>query len=244
MVTGIGTVNAATSARARVRGACLRLHGARRHAGRDEPQEAGPHVRAGRAWRLPVVLFAEGGGGRPGDTDMRPASRAWTCRPSPSSRACPARCRWSASCGRCFAGNAALLGCCDVIIADEERSIGMGGPAMIEGGGLAWWRPEAVGQTGAGAVAQRRDRRPGRRRGRRRPRRRGGTCRTSRAGARWECADAAPAAPCDPENRLRVYDVARRDRPVADVGSVLELRAASGIGMVTALVARGPAARG
>ncbi len=47
--------------------------------------------------------------------------------------------------GRCFAGNAALLGCCDVVIATADANIGMGGPAMIEGGGLGVYRPEEVG---------------------------------------------------------------------------------------------------
>ena len=47
--------------------------------------------------------------------------------------------------GRCFAGNAALLGCCDVVIATADSNIGMGGPAMIEGGGLGVFRPEEVG---------------------------------------------------------------------------------------------------
>src|SRR5499433_1023111 len=47
--------------------------------------------------------------------------------------------------GRCFAGNAALLGCCDVVIATRGSNIGMGGPAMIEGGGLGVFRPEDVG---------------------------------------------------------------------------------------------------
>ena len=49
--------------------------------------------------------------------------------------------------GYCFAGNAALLGCCDVIIATEGSNIGMGGPAMIEGGGLGVYDPKAIGPT-------------------------------------------------------------------------------------------------
>ncbi len=66
--------------------------------------------------------------------------------PSSASRACPARCRWSGIVhGRCFAGNAALLGCCDVIIATANASIGMGGPAMIEGGGLGRVQADEVG---------------------------------------------------------------------------------------------------
>ena len=86
--------------------------------------------------RLPVVLFAEGGGGRPGDVDM-PIVAGLDCR------AFRLFARLSGlvplvgiASGYCFAGNAALLGCCDVVIATEDASIGMGGPAMIEGGGL------------------------------------------------------------------------------------------------------------
>ena len=47
--------------------------------------------------------------------------------------------------GYCFAGNAAILGCCDVVIATEDSNIGMGGPAMIEGGGLGVFDPTDVG---------------------------------------------------------------------------------------------------
>src|SRR5205085_4455471 len=47
--------------------------------------------------------------------------------------------------GRCFAGNAAILGCCDVVIATANSNIGMGGPAMIEGGGLGVFQPEEIG---------------------------------------------------------------------------------------------------
>ncbi|MGL1442075.1 hypothetical protein ACSTJB_23440, partial [Vibrio parahaemolyticus] len=91
--------------------------------------------------RLPLVLFAEGGGGRPGDTDV--AVVAGLDVPSFQGFA-----RLSAGAplvgivsGRCFAGNAALLGCCDVIIATADSTIGMSGPAMIEGGGLGVFRP-------------------------------------------------------------------------------------------------------
>ena len=95
--------------------------------------------------RLPVVLFAEGGGGRPGDVDM-PIVAGLDCR------AFHLFARLSAlvplvgiASGYCFAGNAALLGCCDVVIATEDSSIGMGGPAMIEGGGLGVYPPQDVG---------------------------------------------------------------------------------------------------
>src|SRR5581483_11386440 len=106
--------------------------------------------------RLPVVLFAEGGGGRPGDVDM-PIIAGLDCR------AFALFARLSGlvplvgiASGFCFAGNAALLGCCDVVIATEDSSIGMGGPAMIEGGGLGVFAPEEVGpidvQDAAGVV--------------------------------------------------------------------------------------------
>jgi acetyl-CoA carboxylase carboxyltransferase component len=106
--------------------------------------------------RLPVVLFAEGGGGRPGDVDM-PIIAGLDCR------AFQFFARLSGlvpligiASGYCFAGNAALLGCCDVVIATEDASIGMGGPAMIEGGGLGVVAPADVGpidvQDAAGVV--------------------------------------------------------------------------------------------
>jgi acetyl-CoA carboxylase carboxyltransferase component len=95
--------------------------------------------------RLPVVLFAEGGGGRPGDVDW-PHVAGLDCRAfhlfAQLSGLVPLV---GIASGFCFAGNAALLGCCDVVIASEESSIGMGGPAMIEGGGLGVFEPEAVG---------------------------------------------------------------------------------------------------
>ena len=93
--------------------------------------------------RLPVVLFAEGGGGRPGDTDGGGGSTQRTfSRFAQLSGLVP---MVGITSGRCFAGNASLLGCCDVIIATEGANIGMGGPAMIEGGGLGIYAPEDIG---------------------------------------------------------------------------------------------------
>ena len=95
--------------------------------------------------RLPVILFAEGGGGRPGDVDM-PIVAGLDCRAfqlfAHLSGLVPLI---GIASGYCFAGNAALLGCCDVVIATEDSSIGMGGPAMIEGGGLGVHEPGDVG---------------------------------------------------------------------------------------------------
>ena len=95
--------------------------------------------------RLPVVLFAEGGGGRPGDTDMAVVTgldtEAFALFGALSGKVPLV----GVVSGRCFAGNAALLGCCHVIIATPDANIGMGGPAMIEGGGLGVYRPEDIG---------------------------------------------------------------------------------------------------
>ncbi len=99
--------------------------------------------------RLPVVFFTEGGGGRPGDTDGTGLAGL----------DCMAFALFGAlsglvplvgiNSGRCFAGNAALLGCCDVVIATANSTIGMGGPAMIEGGGLGVFHPDEVGPMSA-----------------------------------------------------------------------------------------------
>src|SRR5438445_512837 len=113
--------------------------GWRNHAKRDRLFELAERQ------RLPVVLFAEGGGGRPGDVDF-PIVAGLDCRAfhlfAALSGLVPLV---GVVSGYCFAGNAALLGCCDVVIATEDSSIGMGGPAMIEGGGLGLCEPGEVG---------------------------------------------------------------------------------------------------
>src|SRR5205085_9365855 len=95
--------------------------------------------------RLPLVFFTEGGGGRPGDTDGTGAS-GLDCMAfnlfGGLSGLVPLV---GVNSGYCFAGNAAILGCCDVVIATANSNIGMGGPAMIEGGGLGVYEPHEVG---------------------------------------------------------------------------------------------------
>jgi acetyl-CoA carboxylase carboxyltransferase component len=106
--------------------------------------------------QLPTVLFAEGGGGRPGDTDY-PVVSALDARAfalwAKLSGLVP---RIAVVAGRCFAGNAVLAGCSDLIVATENVSLGMGGPAMIEGGGLGRVDPDEVGpaamQAGNGVI--------------------------------------------------------------------------------------------
>jgi acetyl-CoA carboxylase carboxyltransferase component len=98
-----------------------------------------------QAERLPVVLFAEGGGGRPGDIDVPTVAGLDTTSFLAYAALSGLVPRVGIASGRCFAGNAALLGCSDVIIATENSNIGMGGPAMIEGGGLGKVTPEEIG---------------------------------------------------------------------------------------------------
>ena len=95
--------------------------------------------------RLPTVFFAEGGGGRPGDTDYPAVSaldtrafKLWAMLSGLVPRIAIVK-------GRCFAGNAVIAGCSDLIVATEDASIGMGGPAMIAGGGLGDVHPDEVG---------------------------------------------------------------------------------------------------
>ena len=183
--------------------------------------------------RLPVVFFAEGGGGRPGDTDGIGVAGL----------DCLAFQYWGQlsglvplvgiTSGFCFAGNAAILGCCDVVIATQGSNIGMGGPAMIEGGGLGIFRPEEVGpldvQIAGGVVdVSVEDEREATRVAKQYLSYFQGPL------ARWECADQRLLRRAIPENRLRIYDVRQLIATLADAGSVLELRRGFGHGMVTA----------
>ncbi len=183
--------------------------------------------------RLPVVFFTEGGGGRPGDTDGIGGAGLDCWAFNYFGRLSGLVPLVGVSSGRCFAGNAALLGCCDVVIATEGSNIGMGGPAMIEGGGLGVFRPEDVGPTevqvangvidilvkdyaeGVSVAKQYLSYFQG-------------------TLEQYEVADQRLLRSSIPENRLRVYDVRQVINTLADVGSVLELRARFGLGMITA----------
>jgi len=184
--------------------------------------------------RLPVVLFAEGGGGRPGDVDA--PGVAGLDVPSFGSFAglsgeVPLV---GIAAGYCFAGNAALLGCCDVIIATRDANIGMAGPAMIEGGGLGKVAPTEIGpaeiharvgsvdvlvadESEAVSVAVQY---LGLVRGVAAPRRR---------------QDASRLRDVVPVNRAEIYDVRRAIELILDAESSIELRPQFGVGVVTVL---------
>ena len=182
--------------------------------------------------RLPVVLFAEGGGGRPGDTDHAMVAGLDVMAFAVWARLSGVVPRIGIASGRCFAGNAALLGCSDLIIATPDASIGMGGPAMIEGGGLGVVDADQVGpfevQVKNGvidiAAADEAD-----------------AVRLARHAlsffqgpvAEWDTPDQQALRDVVPENRRRAYDVHRAVEIIVDAGSSLELRPRFGRGMVT-----------
>jgi acetyl-CoA carboxylase carboxyltransferase component len=184
--------------------------------------------------RLPIVFFTEGGGGRPGDTDTGGVTGldclafVWFAQLSGTVPLV------GVNAGYCFAGNAAILGCCDVVIATKDSNIGMGGPAMIEGGGLGVYAPTEVGpmdvqqfsgvvdlvaddEAHATALAKR-------------------YLSYFQGSLRsWSCADQSELRDAIPVDRLRGYDVHSAITLLFDTDSVLELRRDFGIGMITAL---------
>jgi acetyl/propionyl-CoA carboxylase alpha subunit/acetyl-CoA carboxylase carboxyltransferase component len=236
MVTGIGSVNAALFGAEASRCVVMAYdytvlagtQGMRNHHKKDRMLALAHQL------KIPLVLFAEGGGGRPGDTDM-PIVAGLNNHTFSQYAALSGKVPVVGIVhGRCFAGNAALLGCSDVIIATRASNIGMSGPAMIEGGGLGSFTPEQIGpspvQSRNGVIdilvedeAE--------------------AVRVARqylsyfqgrtSGGR--CPDQRALRHAVPENRLRVYDVRAVMRGLFDEDSVLELRAGFGAGMVTAL---------
>ncbi|MEZ5244473.1 MAG: carboxyl transferase domain-containing protein [Acidimicrobiales bacterium] len=184
--------------------------------------------------RLPLVLFAEGGGGRPGDTDIPTVAGLTVPSFAAISRLSGLVPTVAVVSGRCFAGNAALAGVCDVIIATPDANLGMAGPAMIEGGGLGVFAPEEIGpvdvQTANGVIDVLVD-----------------DDAAAVAAVKhylsffqgrvetWDCADQAELRDVVPERRKRAYDVREVIRVMTDVGSPLELRPTFGEGMITTL---------
>lgn len=237
LIAGIGTVNAAAFGSQAAR--CMSIaydytvfagtQGVINHKKTDRM------LQLAEQWRLPLVLFAEGGGGRPGDTDFVGVA-GLDCHTfvgmAKLSGLVPLV---GVVSGRCFAGNAALLGCCDVIIATENATIGMAGPAMIEGGGLGRFTPEQVGpvsvqgpngvidvqvadEAAAVQVAKQY------------------LSYFQGPLADWQCRDQRELRQLIPENRLRVYDIRQVIATLADTDSVLELRRAFAPGLIIALI--------
>ena len=236
MITGIGSINRASFGAERSRAVVMAYdatvlagtQGMRNHQKTDRLlQIAGEQ-------RLPVVLFAEGGGGRPGDVDLVVVAGLHIATFASFAGLSGKVPLVGVVAGRCFAGNAELLGCCDVIIATRDSSIGMGGPAMVEGGGLGVFPPEEIGpsdvQSRSGVidvlVADEAE----------------GVAAARRYLAFFQ-GPIAPSAPADPSalrtllplKRLRAYDIRAVIAALVDPGSSLELRIGFGAGIVTGL---------
>lgn len=185
---------------------------------------------------LPVIMYTEGGGGRPGDTDVKTQIAGLDV----SSFA-----RWAALSGQvpliavnngyCFAGNAALFGCADIRIATQQSWIGMAGPAMIEGGGLGSYKPTDIGpidvQAENGVVSLVADN-------------------EAQATAlakqvlgyfqgdhrQWQCAQQADLRDLMPADRRYVYDIRKIIQHLADSDSWLELSKQYGRAIATGFV--------
>ena len=186
-------------------------------------------------FRIPLILFGEGGGGRPGDDSKGPGVAFDTDTFTQFSKLSGLVPLISVINGRTFAGNTALVACCDVIIATERTTVAMGGPAMIEGGGLGIYTPEEVGpmsfqvpngvvdllakdEEEAVEVAKRY------------------LSYFQGSVAEWEAHDQRRLRHVVPENRLRLYDMKEIVHTLADVDSVLEIREKFGIGVITAFI--------
>lgn len=236
MVTGIGSINAAQFGEENSRAVVMSYdatvlagtQGMRNHAKTDRM------LGIALQQKLPVVLFAEGGGGRPGDTDT-PVVAGLHVHTFAAYAALSGQVPVvGITHGRCFAGNAALLGCSDVIIATRSSNIGMGGPAMIEGGGLGVFKPEEVGPASvqhangvidilvddeAQAVAAAKHY----------------LSFFQGRTQQWTAPDQRLLRHVVPENRLRVYDTRAAMAGLVDEGSLLMLRTGFGLGIHTAL---------
>jgi len=184
--------------------------------------------------QLPVVLFAEGGGGRPGDTDAPGVAGLDVMSFAAFAKLSGLVPLIGIASGYCFAGNAALLGCCDVIIATENSNIGMAGPAMVLGGGLGTVAPTAIGpiatqskngvvdirvadEQAAVTVAQRY------------------LSYFQGTTSNYKRHDDELLRNTVPEQRTRIYDVRKVVELLCDIDSLLELRAEFGVGIITAL---------
>ena len=238
LITGTGSVNAAQFGPERSRVAVMAydytvLAGTQGYFNHHKSDRL---LEIAEAQRLPLVLFAEGGGGRPGDVDSITIAGLHVTTFQRFARLSGQVPVVGIVSGRCFAGNAALLGCCDVIIATDNSSIGMGGPAMIEGGGLGRVMADEVGPVGvqgpngvidlqvadeAAAVAA--------------AKRYLGYFQGALPADAPAGGEALSLRLALPPNRNALYDPRAIVHTVMDEGSVLELRREFGVGVITAL---------
>jgi acetyl-CoA carboxylase carboxyltransferase component len=182
---------------------------------------------------LPVVMYTEGGGGRPGDTDVTTRiAGLYITSFSTFARLSGVVPRIAVNNGYCFAGNAVFFGCADITISTRNSWIGMAGPAMIEYGGLGQFKPQEIGpsnvQTANGVIDLLAE----------------DEAHATRLAKQllgyfqgsisdWDCADQARLRDILPADRRWAYSIRRVIETLADTGSFLELRRGYGRGMVT-----------
>jgi acetyl/propionyl-CoA carboxylase alpha subunit/acetyl-CoA carboxylase carboxyltransferase component len=237
IITGIGTVNAALFSPEKTRVAALAY---------DFTVLAGTqgyfnHKKTDRLLsivdeqKIPLIWYAEGGGGRPGDTDSPGVAGLDVTTFGKMAELAGEVPKIAIVAGRCFAGNAAIAGLSEIIIATKNSNLGMGGPAMIEGGGLGVFKPEQIGpaatqwangvidilaedEAEATALAKQ------------------AMSIFQGSLAHWQAPDQRDLRRAIPENRLRVYDIRSLIETMADQGSFLELRRGFAAGMVTGFI--------
>ncbi len=237
LVAGIGSVNGDLFDEKRARAMFVSYddtvfagtQGARGHDKTDRMMELANEL------SLPLIFHAEGAGGRSGDTEIspsvHPSIRTWEKMAQLSGKIPMI----GVTAGWCYAGNAAILGVTDIIIATEDSLIAMGGPSVIEGSGMGVFLPEEVGAisdtVSAGtvdivvkdhdeAIAASKK------------------CLSYFQGSidPWECVDQRELRHVIPENRYRSFDIRELISKLADRDSVLELRPDFGVGMITAFI--------
>ena len=237
LIAGIGTVNADLFGEEAARTMLVHYdytvlagtQGGRNHYKQDRMFELASR------FRIPLILFGEGGGGRPGDDSRGPGVAFDTHTFTQFSKLSGLVPLISVINGRTFAGNTALVACCDVIIATEKTTVAMGGPAMIEGGGLGIYTPEEVGpmsfQVPNGVVdLLAKDEADAVQVAKKYLSYFQGSTET------WESPDQRRLRHIVPENRLRLYNMKDIIYTLADVDSVLEIREKFGIGVITAFI--------
>ena len=237
LICGVGSVNGALFAPEQARCAALSydftvLAGTQGHMNHMKTDRLLEIV---EAEELPVVWFAEGGGGRPGDTDGIGASGLATPSFKAFAQLAGQVPKIAVVSGRCFAGNASFAGVCEILICTKGANLGMGGPAMIEGGGLGVFTPEQIGpmdiQTTNGVVdILAEDEADGTRLAKQ------ALSYFQGPVAAWSAADQRALRRAIPENRLRVYDVRQVIETLVDEGSFLELRPNFAPGLITGFV--------
>jgi len=237
IITGIGTVNGALFSPEKARVAALAY---------DFTVLAGTqgyynHKKTDRLLslvdeqKLPLIWYAEGGGGRPGDTDSPGVAGLDVTTFGKMAELAGEVPKIAIVAGRCFAGNAAIAGLSEIIIATKDSNLGMGGPAMIEGGGLGVFRPEDIGpsatQWANGVIDILADDEA-------HATRLAKQAMSTFQGAvsEWTAPDQRQLRRAIPENRLRVYDIRAVIEALSDSGSFLELRGGFAAGMVTGFI--------